>query len=237
MSKAYFSIANSPVMAAVCGLAICAVVVQAIVFFRVAWKHALELGYTKSDLVRVVKSSAVFSIVPSLPIIISYIILMAVLGKYFAWLRLSVIGSAAYETMAAGMAASAFGYESLGSANFTPNVFGSVMWVVTLGVFLSSMVALFLKKYDRKMKAITSKADGFGTAIPGVMFMGMIATLAAPYLIDVTNIPSFGAIVVSAITMIGLSVLGKKHKVIKEFAFSVSMLAGMVVACLITAWL
>jgi hypothetical protein len=218
-------------------LAISVVIVQAIVFFKVAWKQALKLGYTRNDLLKVVKSSAVFSIVPSLPIIISYIILMSVLGKYFAWLRLSVIGSAAYETMAASMAASAFGYTSLGSADFSLDVFGSVMWVVTLGVFLSSMVALFLKKYDKKMRAITSKAGGFGAAVPGIMFLGMIATLAAPYLIDVTNIPSFGAIVVSAASMIGLSVLGKKHKTIKEFAFSLSMLAGMVAACLITAWM
>ena len=43
---------------------------------------------------KVVKSSALFSVVPSLPIIISYMILMPVLGKFFAWLRLSVIGSA-----------------------------------------------------------------------------------------------------------------------------------------------
>lgn len=100
MEKMYFSVANSPVMAAFCGLAILVVLVQAAIFFRTAWKRALELGFEKRDLMKVVKSSALFSVVPSLPIIISYMILMPVLGKFFAWLRLSVIGSASYETLA-----------------------------------------------------------------------------------------------------------------------------------------
>lgn len=154
MEKMYFSVANSPVMAVLCGLAILVVLVQAAIFFRMAWRRALELGFEKKDLMKVIKSSALFSVVPSLPIIISYMILMPVLGKFFAWLRLSVIGSASYETLAANMAVTSLGYDGLGSADFSPDVFGSLMWVVTLGVFLSSMSALLLKKYDKKMQSL-----------------------------------------------------------------------------------
>ena len=96
MDKLYSFVANSSVMAVFCGLAILVVLVQAVLFFRTAWKQALQLGFTKSDLMKVVKSSAVFSVVPSLPIIISYMILLPALGKFFPWLRLSVIGSATY---------------------------------------------------------------------------------------------------------------------------------------------
>ena len=67
------------------------------------------------------------------------------------------------------------------------------------------------------------------------MFLGMMATLSASYLVDVTNIPSVVTIVVSAGTMIGLNSLGKKHPALKEFAFSLSMIAGMASACLVTA--
>ena len=104
MDKLYSNVANSPVMAIFCGLAILVVLVQAVVFFRVAWRQALEMGLSKADLMKVVKSSAVFSVVPSLPIIISYMILLPALGKIFPWLRLSVIGSATYETLAASIA-------------------------------------------------------------------------------------------------------------------------------------
>lgn len=238
MDKLYYSVANSSVMAAFCALAIVVVLIQATIFFRTAWKRALELGFTRAELMKVVKSSAVFSIVPSLPIIISYMILLPVLGKFFAWLRLSVIGSASYETLAANMAVTSFGFPSLGAADFSPDVFGSLMWVVTLGVFLSSMSALLLKRYDKKMQSITSgSGSAFGSVIPNIMFLGMMATLSAPYLVDVTNIPSVCTIVVSAAAMIGLNAAGKKYKVLKEFAFSLSMLAGMATACVVTALL
>lgn len=235
MEKLYSHVANSPVMAIFCGLAILVVLVQAVVFFRVAWKQALEMGLSKNDLMKVVKSSAVFSIVPSLPIIISYMILLPALGKYFPWLRLSVIGSATYETLAANMAVTSFGFDSLGSADFSPDVFGSLLWVVTLGVFLSSMSALLLRRFDSKMRSVTTNPNSFGNVVPNIMFLGMMATLSAPYLADVTNIPSLSAIVVSALVMIGLNAVGKKAPALKEFAFSLSMIAGMASACLITA--
>lgn len=235
MEKLYSHVANSPVMAIFCGLAILVVLVQAVIFFRVAWKQALEMGLSKGDLMKVVKSSAVFSIVPSLPIIISYMILLPALGKFFPWLRLSVIGSATYETLAANMAVTSFGFDSLGSADFSPDVFGSLLWVVTLGVFLSSMSALLLRKFDSKMQSVTTDPNSFGNAVPNIMFLGMMATLSAPYLADVTNVPSLSAIVVSALVMIGLNAVGKKVPALKEFAFSLSMIAGMASACLITA--
>ena len=235
MDKLYSHVANSPAMAIFCGLAILVVLMQAAVFFRVAWKQALEMGLSKADLMKVVKSSAVFSIVPSLPIIISYMILLPALGKFFPWLRLSVIGSATYETLAANMAVTSFGFDSLGSADFSPDVFGSLLWVVTLGVFLSSLSALLLRRFDSKMQSVTTNPNSFGKVIPNIMFLGMMATLSAPYLADVTNIPSMAAIVVSALVMIGLNAVGKRAPVLKEFAFSLSMIAGMAAACLITA--
>ncbi len=235
MDKLYSHVANSPAMAIFCGLAILVVLVQAAVFFRAAWKQALEMGLSKADLMKVVKSSAVFSIVPSLPIIISYMILLPALGKFFPWLRLSVIGSATYETLAANMAVTSFGFDSLGSADFSPDVFGSLLWVVTLGVFLSSLSALLLRRFDSKMQSVTTNPNSFGKVIPNIMFLGMMATLSAPYLADVTNIPSMAAIVVSALVMIGLNAVGKRAPVLKEFAFSLSMIASMAAACLITA--
>jgi hypothetical protein len=237
MDKLYSFVANSSVMAIFCGLAILVVLVQAVIFFRIAWKQALQLGFTKSDLMKVVKSSAVFSVVPSLPIIISYMILLPALGKFFPWLRLSVIGSATYETLAANMAVTSFGFDSLGSADFSPDVFGSLLWVVTLGVFLSSMSALLLKRFDVKMKSVTENPNSFGKVIPNIMFLGMMATLSAPYLVDVGNFPSVAAIVVSAAVMIGLNAVGKRYPALKEFAFSLSMIAGMASACLVTGLL
>lgn len=139
MNNSYSFIANSSIMAILCGAAILFVMVQSVMFYRLAKKRALELGFTSGDIKKVVKSSAIFSIIPSLPIIISYVILLPSLGKFFPWLRLSVIGSASYETMAANMAVTAYGFDGLGTSNFSPEVYGAIAWVVTLGMLLSSL--------------------------------------------------------------------------------------------------
>lgn len=96
----------------------------------------------KEELKKVVVSSSIFSIVPSLPIFISYMLLVPALGKYFPWLRLSVIGSASYETMSADMAAKAYGYSGISSANFTSDVFAAITWTVTFGILLSNLSVL-----------------------------------------------------------------------------------------------
>ncbi len=230
MSPNYSFISNSSIMFILAGIAIFFAMVQCVIFFKMAYKRAMELGFTKSDIVKVVKSSAIFSIVPSLPIILSYMILLPALGRFFPWLRLSVIGSAVYETMVADMAVKSYGYESLAKANFTPDIYGAIMWVATLGIMLSGMTVLILRKYDNKMKELTSKKDGMGAMIGPIMFLGMMATFSAPYLIDVTNVVTLSAVVISAASMLILEKVSEKVQWLKEFAFSLSMIFGMIAA-------
>ena len=55
-----------------------------------------------------------------------------------------------------------------------------LLWVVTLGVFLSSLSALLLRRFDSKMQSVTTNPNSFGKVIPNIMFLGMMATLSAP---------------------------------------------------------
>lgn len=232
MNPNYSFIANSNIMILLAGLAIAFALVQSAIFYNVSYKRALELGFSKEDVVKVVKSSAIFSIIPSLPIILSYMILLPALGRFFPWLRLSVIGSAVYETMVADMAVTAYGYEGLAKANFTPDVYGAIMWVATLGIMLSGMTVFLLRSYDNKMKEITAREGGMGSLIGPIMFLSMMATFSAPYLIQVGNLVTMSTIIVSALSMILLEKISEKVSWLKEFAFSLSMIAGMAAASL-----
>lgn len=107
----HLKLANSPLMAVLCGLTILIVLLQPVIFMAAAFKRGKELNMTKEEMKEAARSSAIFSIIPSLPIIVSYLLLVPALGRYFPWLRLSVVGSAVYETMVANMAAEAFGLE------------------------------------------------------------------------------------------------------------------------------
>ena len=95
---------NGAPMMVLCVLAMTIVVVQPILFLRLSWKRGRELGIQTNNMKSCVRSSVLFSIVPTLPVLINYLVLLPALGKYFAWLRLSVMGNAAYETAMADLA-------------------------------------------------------------------------------------------------------------------------------------
>ena len=92
----HLDIANGSAMAILCGITILIVLLQPVLFIIAAVRRAKELNMPKEELKEAAVSSAVFSVIPSLPIIISYLILVPSLGRYFPWLRLSVVGSAVY---------------------------------------------------------------------------------------------------------------------------------------------
>lgn len=87
---------NGVPMMVLCVLAMVVVVIQPILFLRMSWKRGKELGIQTTNMKSCVRSSMLFSIVPTLPVLINYLVLLPAFGKYFAWLRLSVMGNAAY---------------------------------------------------------------------------------------------------------------------------------------------
>ena len=60
-----------------------------LVYLKKAYDHCLELGITRKELSNVIKSSLIFSVVPSLSIVVGLFVLIAVLGSVWAWWRLS----------------------------------------------------------------------------------------------------------------------------------------------------
>ena len=139
----HLDLANSSTMAILCGITILIVLLQPVLFIFAAVKRAKELNMSREELKEAATSSAVFSIIPSLPIIISYLILVPSLGRYFPWLRLSVVGSASYETMAANMAAEAFGLESISVPDIPVDVFVCIVFVVTVGILVGNIFNVF----------------------------------------------------------------------------------------------
>ena len=54
------------------------------VYLKKAYDHCLELGITRKELSNVIRSSLVFSVVPSLSIVVGLFVLIAVLGSVWA---------------------------------------------------------------------------------------------------------------------------------------------------------
>ncbi len=82
MAKEHLAIANSNIMLLLCSVTILVVLIQPIIFMKIAWKRGKNVGLTSDEMKTATKSSSIFAIIPSLPIIISYLMLVPALGKF-----------------------------------------------------------------------------------------------------------------------------------------------------------
>lgn len=241
----HLSVANGNVVFLLCGIVILFVLIQAAVFMRKAWVRGLELNMSPEVMKKVMRNSMIFSIIPSLPILIVLLILMPTLGKFFPWLRLSVVGSGMYENMAADITAKAFGLSGIADKAFSLEVFVSAMWVMTIGIIWGPLyTALGSKHIQKGMKIIKGKNERNFQAIFASMFIAMLAVFSAPYLSTpfkvatgentqgLTGIVPLLVFVIAAFCTWAIDAVSKKMKsrVLSEFSFSISLIIGMVSA-------
>ena len=114
-----------------------------------AYKQAKEFGYDRKELNKAVINSAIFSLLPSISILIGVIALSGSLGIPLPWIRLTVIGALHYETIAAKSVMAGFGDIALNN-----QVLVTTAFVMTLGILTGPVFCLFgFKAYDKKVLA------------------------------------------------------------------------------------
>ncbi|MGL1891254.1 MAG: DUF5058 family protein [Spirochaetaceae bacterium] len=229
----YMKVANGKVLFILAGIVILVVMTQSVVFLKMAWKRGLKIGLSKEKLVETVKTSAVFAIVPSIPIVIALIAISPVLGLPFSWMRLSVIGSQSYEMIAAKIGATSMGIKSLVDPGYTAQAFSNSMWVMSIGIIWGLVLCIFgLKKYQNKMKQVKQKDSVWAEIMINALFFGMLSVFLGDPI--VSGGISLMVLLSSALVMLLITWIAKitKKGWIKDFALSVSMVAGMAFAVL-----
>ena len=93
----------------ICGGIVAFVAIVCVVFLVRAYRAGKAIGMDVTKMKRVIVSSATFSALPSIGILIGVIALSGSLGTPWPWLRLSVIGALHYETQVATAAAEQVG--------------------------------------------------------------------------------------------------------------------------------
>jgi hypothetical protein len=227
----YLDIANTKILFILVIIVILFVLGQAFVFLAKAWREGIKIGMDKGKMVNAIKSSAVFSIVPSLPIILSLIAMVPVLGLPFPWLRLSVIGSAPYELMAADIGAKSMGIKGLGAAGYTDKVFANSLWIMTVGILWGLMIVIFfLKRFQKGMNKIKKKDSKWLEIMISALYFGMLCTFIGQPVVE--GGVALLTLISSAAIMAILGILIKKFKMnwLTNFALSISMVGAMVLA-------
>lgn len=234
----FFDVAESSLVYLLVIAVIVFVFILSGIFAIKAWRRGIEIGMEKDILKRVVKQSLIFTIVPSIAIVIGLFALAPALGIPWPWLRLSVIGSVNYELMAADMAAGGMGMSLAEAASGGPAAFGNIILVMTtciMGGML--MLLIFGKKIMKKVSTLSKSRTDFNHVIMSC-FMIALASVFIPGILA-KGIIYILVFLTSLLVTAGQAVLVQKFKVrwLKDFILSFSLVIGMASSILWTALL
>ena len=243
---------NHPILFILAGLLVAVVLGQSVFFLIKALRRSKELGMDQKKIKKTMISAAVFTIAPAVAIVISIMVLSKSLGLPLPWLRLSVVGSMSYETVAANNALQAMG-QSVGSTNLTAQQYVNVLLVMTVSIMLGIwLVPVLGKKLLKGMSSLSNRDAKWADIFQNALFLGMIAAFLGFVFCDISRLWSpvegysatSGLIPVcvmatSALTMVVCGLLMRKPKLkwLSEYALPISLILGMAAAIPFTNWL
>lgn len=229
----YLDVANSGYFYLWGAIILLVIMIQAVLFIRLAWKEGKRIGLSSERMRKGLRAGMVSAVIPSIPIVIGLITMSAVLGVPFPWIRLSVIGSYPYEIMAADIGAKASGLADWRDPLFNLAAFANSVWTMTIGAMWSGLIVFFfLKTIKKQYKKIENKDPDWMKIITGAAFFGVVCVILVdeafkgmlPLLTTIT-----GAVLM---TLCALLIEKLKIKWLKEFALPISMVGAMASAIL-----
>ena len=237
---------NHPLLFVIVGAIIAVVLAQSVYFLVRALKRARELGLG-AHIKKTVISAAIFTVAPAVAVLIGVVALSKSLGVPLPWLRLSVIGSITYETVAAGNALEAANL-SAGSTVTDPSIYITIAWVMTVGIAAGLILVPFVtKKLQNGLAKVGMKDKKWGEIFNNAMFLGMISAFLGYVFCDVGLVfkgDTSGLIPVcvmatAAVVMAICGTIATKFKIrwLTDYALPMSLIAGMASAIPFTALL
>lgn len=234
----YLKQVNGTGLYLIVGIVLLSVCAMCVVFLIKSWRAGIRLGMDRAALKKAVVSSATFSVLPSVSILLGVIALSGTLGIPLPWMRLSVIGNLQYELNVAEIAATSTGLPGLSLSAMTPTAFTTVALVMTVGILWGALLCIFtLPFYSRKLsKPKTLEDNGvkkasFGNWAMIAMFVGMCATYVGSYVGGAVHgnlLPLFTALVAAASMAVCEFLERKKNlRVLESFDLAASMLVAM----------
>lgn len=157
------------------GAIIAATILAMSTFFLVkAVKRAKAIGMSSDKVKLAIKSSAIFSIVPSIPIVIGIGIMMSFLGLAIPWIRLTVIGALQYEIIA---------MDQVGlttASTITPELIATALVIMTISIMAGPIFNIFFyKKFQGKLGDLQKNNKKLLDTLTGSLLGGMLAGLSS----------------------------------------------------------
>ena len=237
---------DHPLIFALVGLIIAAVLAQSVWFLVRAWRRAIALGIDRKKLKKIVRSAAIFTIAPAVSILVGVVILSKSLGVTLPWLRLSVIGSLSYETIAAEQTTAHLSVAP--GADLNAQQFVTITLVMTISILVGIWLAPLLgKRMQKGLKTIESRDKKWADIFQSSLFIGMVAAFLGFVFCDFSSVFSgltYGLVPIAVMAVSALVTLlcGVAMKLtgwrwISDYALPLSLVLAMASAIPLTAWL
>ena len=222
-----FSI-NHPALYIIAGLLVAVVLAQSVFFLVKAMRRSRELGMDQKKIRKTIKSAAIFTVAPAVAIVISVITLSKKLGLPLPWLRLSVVGSMSYETVAANNALSSMA-QSLGSpVPLTAQQYLNVLLVMTISIMMGIwLVPVIGKKLQNGMTSLSNRDAKWADTFSNSLFLGMIAAFLGFVFCDVSRLWTADENGIVTVLETQVNEVGEKIKVPVEY----SSTSGLIPVC------
>ncbi|HHU43733.1 MAG: DUF5058 family protein [Bacillota bacterium] len=241
---------NEWVIFLVGGIIVGVILAMSTMFLIKGIKRAKAIGMDRSKIITAIKSSAIFSIVPSIPIVIGVGIMMPWLGLAIPWIRLSVIGALQYEIIAMNQVTQTMGVTD--PVGMTVDIIATAFIIMTISIISGPLFnATLYKKYEHKLADLRENNQKLLNTITGALLGGILAGLGSYIIaggfagilfdyqpaagsdgIPINGVVTLLTLAVSAVIMIvcGLLIKFLKWKWLENYALPITILGAMAAA-------
>lgn len=231
ISMTVFEISHSSILYILIVIGIVAMLIYSGIFAKKSYARCIELGVSKEKVKDVIKSSLIFSVVPSIAIVVGLFTLVLALGIPWAWWRLSVVGSVSYELMAAEMAAKSLGLSNLASIGqlLEGKTFIVIMYAVNFGILFGFPLLIpFGKKLLTGLMKVRTSESTWGEVM-NACFMLAIASVFLPIMIFSDKV-SAATLATSALIAFILGIIIKKFNIswLSNFVLALTLILAMI---------
>jgi hypothetical protein len=171
------AVANNPVLWICVAGVFAVIIIQSVIFLKAARRAAPAVEMSPTDIRTSFRSGAVSAIGPSLAVSLVAVALLGLFGAPAVLSRIGLIGSAAYDVSAAGIAAGSMGAK-LGDATYTQSVFAVAFFAMSIGGAMWMLATLILtpvlRRGDAKIRSINPVAMAI---VPAAALIGAFACL------------------------------------------------------------
>ena len=235
-----------PIIYVLGGIIAATIIAMSVFFILKSLKRAKKIGMDMSKIKKAITSSAIFSIVPSIPIVVGIGIMMTGLGLAIPWIRLTVIGALQYELIAYDQANKALA----GTGISQEVIIATAVTVMTISILSGPLFnAIAYKKYQCKLADLQQKNSKLMNTVTGALLGGLLAGMLSSILVSgifiigkpstdqSTNITTYGEItlITLATSLLIMGICGViikvgKQKWLENYALPITILGALATA-------